>query len=63
MISLSLSLSLYIERTNICNFADDNTIYSSNINLQTILKDLEYDTKNILKWFKVNSIKPDPKKF
>ena len=63
LLSLSLSLSLYIERTNICNFADDNTIYSSNINLQTILKDLEYDTKNILKWFKVNSIKPDAKKF
>ena len=31
-------LFLFIERTNICNFADDNTIYSCNINLQTILK-------------------------
>ena len=56
-------LFLFIERTNICNFADDNTIYSCNINLQTILKDLKYDMQNILKWFKVNSIKPNPKKF
>ena len=56
-------LFLLIERTNICNFADDNTIYSCNINLQTILKDLKYDMKNILKWFKVNSMKPNPKKF
>ena len=56
-------LFLFIERTNICNFADDNTIYSCNINLQTILKDLKFDMQNILKWFKVNSMKPNPKKF
>ena len=37
-------------------------IYSCNINLQTILKDLKYDMQNILKWFKVNSMKPNPKK-
>ena len=46
-----------------CNFADDNTIYSCNINLETILKDLKFDMQNILKWFKVNSMKPNPKKF
>ena len=56
-------LFLFIERTNICNFADDNTIYSCNINLQTILKDLKYDMQNILNWFKVNSMKPNPNKF
>ena len=46
---------LFIKRANICNFADDNTIYRCNINLQTILKDLKYDMQNILKWFKINS--------
>ena len=46
-----------------CNIADDNTIYSCNINLQTTLKDLKYDIQNILKWFKGNSIKSNPKKF
>ena len=54
---------LFIEKTNVCNFANDNTIYSCNINLQTILKDLKFDMQNILKWFKVNSMKPNPKKF
>ena len=54
-------LFLCIEKTNICNFADDNTIYSCNINLQTILKDLKYGMQNILKWFKVDSIKSIPK--
>ena len=56
-------LFLFTERTNIYNFADDNTIYDCNINLQTILKDVKYDMQNILKWFKVNSMKPYPKKF
>ena len=54
---------LFIKRTTICNFADDNTIYRCNINLQTILKDLKYDMQNILKWFKINSLKPNTKKF
>ena len=44
-------LFLFTERTNICNFADDNTIYDCNINLQIILKDVKYDMQNILKWF------------
>ena len=57
------NLFLFNERTNICNFADDNTIYSCNINLQTILKDLKYDMQNILKWLKGNSMKSNPKKF
>ena len=56
-------LFLFIERTNICNFADDNTISRCSINLQTILKDLKFDMENILTWFKVNSMKPNPKKF
>ena len=31
-------LFLFIERTNICNLADYNTMYSCNINLQTVLQ-------------------------
>ena len=54
---------LFIERTNICNFADDDRIYSCNIHLQAILIDLKFDMQNILKWFKINSMKPNPKKF
>ena len=56
-------LFLFIEKTKICNFADDKTIYSCNNNLQTILKNLKHDMVNVLKWFKVNSIKANPKKF
>ena len=42
-------LFLFTEKTNICYFADDNTIYSCNNNLQTILKNLKHDMINVLK--------------
>ena len=38
-----ISFFLFNENTNICNFAADNTIYSYNNNLQTILKNLKHD--------------------
>ena len=56
-------ISFFLLMTKICNFADDNTIYSCNNNLQTILKNLKHDMVNVLKWFKVNSMKANPKKF
>ena len=56
-------LFLFIEKANICNFADDNTIYSCTKNLETVLKNLEHDMINVSKWFKVNSMKANPKKF
>ena len=45
--NLFIIFFFFFERTNICNFADDNTIYNC----------------NILKRFKVNSVKPNSKKF
>ena len=31
--------------------------------LEIILEDLQHDMKILLNWFKVNSMKPNPKKF
>ena len=55
-------LFLFIERTNICNFADDNTIYSCQNDLKTILEDLRYGMITLVRWFKINSTKANPKK-
>ena len=55
--------SLFIEKTSICHFVHGNTIYSCNNNLQTVLKNLKHDMINASKWFKVNSMKANPKKF
>ena len=56
-------LFLFLERTNICNFANGNTIYKCHKDLEIILEDFQHDMKILLNWFKINSIKPNPKKF
>ena len=40
-------LFMFIENCEICNFADDNTLYSSRIELSSILENLKHDTKTI----------------
>ena len=56
-------LFFVIEKSDICNFADDNTLYSSGANLKTVLENLEHDASNFLYWFKISSMKANPKKF
>ena len=55
-------LFLFIESKNICNYADDNTIFSCQNDLKTILDVLKYDMATSLRWFKENSTKTSPKK-
>ena len=50
-------------KSDICNFEDDNTLHSHDSNLPLILSNLEHDTRNLLYWFKINSLKAKPGKF
>ena len=54
---------MIIEQSDICNFADDNTIYSCRESLTEIKENLASDTKSILNWFRLNSLKANPGKF
>ena len=54
---------LFFERTNVRNFADDDAIYRCDSVLEIDLEDLQHDVKILLNWFKINSMKPNPKKF
>ena len=56
-------LFMFIENCGVCNFADDNAIYSSEIELSSILENLKHDTKTILKLCGINSLKANPGKF
>ena len=56
-------LFMFIENCEICNFADDNTLYSGGMELSSILEDLRHDTKIIIKWFRINSLKANTGKF
>ena len=52
-----------IEQLDICNFADDNTLYSCGERLKEIKENLVSGTKSILNWFRLNSLKTNPGKF
>ena len=50
-------------KSEVCNFVDDNTLYSCNKNLEHVFSNLKYDPRNMLDWFKINSMKTNPGKF
>ena len=52
----------FLAHTNITNFADDNTPYSIENDVMTLLVNLEEDTYNVLNWFRFNEMKPNQKK-
>ena len=54
---------MIIEQSDICNFGDDNTFYSCGERLTEIKENLVSDTKSILNWFRLNSLKANPGKF
>ena len=51
---------MFIEKTEVCNFADDNTIYDCGEDLSNILENLKHDLKILLKWFRINSLQANP---
>ena len=55
-------ISFFYGRTNICNFADSNTIYNCQNDLKTISEDLKYHMVTLLRRFKENSMIVNPKK-
>ena len=56
-------LFLFIGKSGICNFADNNTLYSVKKNIENVILDLKTDLVRVMKWFKINSLKANPGKF
>ena len=54
---------MFIEKSEICNFADDNTIYDCGEDLSNILENLKHDMKILLTWFRINPLQANPGKF
>lgn len=49
----------FIKDTKIANYADDNTLYSVQKNIECLLNILENETIMILDWFRKNEMKPN----
>ena len=57
-------LLLFIKKkTDICNFADDTTLYACGKDLGTISIKLELETKTAIQWLKDNEMAANPSKF
>ena len=52
-----------ITLSEVCIFADVNTLYSSNKELEIVFRILESDLNNVLASFIINSLKANPGKF
>ena len=53
----------FVEKADICNFADDSTIYSCVKSVNDVIENLQSDLKIELKWFKYNEMMVNPGKF
>ena len=52
-----------IESSEICKFADDNTIYALSHSVEAMITKLEIYIYNTLKWFDSNSMVANPQNF
>ena len=53
----------FIQETEICNFADDNTLYACDSTIENVISRLENDTLRVNTWFKNNSMVANQEKF
>ena len=52
-----------MEKSEVCNFAYDITLFCGGKNLDLVFFNLNSDLSNIMDWFKINSLKANPGKF
>ena len=56
-------LLLEVKESEICNCADDTTIYTNGNNVESVILSLEEDLSRTLNWFRVNHMAANPGKF
>ena len=55
-------LFLIIKNTDICNYADDTTLYTQGMDLKELLINLEHDSTLLVQWFEENYMKLNKEK-
>ena len=54
---------MFITQSDVCNFADDTSLYAHGKTISEVSEKLENDVIRALDWFKMNSLVPNAKKF
>ena len=57
LFNLFINDLFFLIKTDICNFADDNTPYTVDMSLHTLMNKLECTTEEALDWFQYNGMK------
>ena len=52
----------FVDKTKIANYADDNSTYTTESNIDNLLKILEEETSLVLNWFRINEMKSNDDK-
>ena len=53
----------FIQESDVCNFADDNSLYATGKTTEEVCCKLEKDMKTAMTWFRNNSLEANPKTF
>ena len=61
LFNIILNTFFFVEKTNICNFADGSTLNTSGKNEQVVFGKIMQDSNRIIDWFKVHSLSANPK--
>ena len=56
-------LYLWITKTDLLNFADDNTISAAERTIEILISTLQTESQTTIKWFKLNEMIINPEKF
>ena len=58
MFNIYINDLFYItEMTNVCNYADDTTVYACDSDLESLIKRLEHDSMLAIEWFESSYLK------
>ena len=52
-----------VKHSEVCNFADDNTIFSCDDTIESVASKLQEDMSQAISWFKTNQMVANPSKF
>jgi len=54
---------LFVNKCDLYNYADDNTLSKSDESLECVISSLEEDSKSLISWFSFNKMQANPEKF
>ena len=63
LLNIFINDLFFITWSEECNFADGNTLYSSNEELEIVFRNLESDLNHVSAWFNINALKANPGMF